>query len=137
MRIDHPQTAIREFNNNTCLFICYVYCCGLLPDSLADWMGFYQKALKKNVIADDGYITDADRLFYCLTGKKVKVIKKEIITIDDIKEKTPVLYSMNGKDGHFVVVENGKIVFNPLKVSQNVNKGKPISARIIHYLTEA
>lgn len=134
MKIDHPQTAIIEFNNNTCLFICYVFCCGLLPESLADWMEFYKTALEKKVITEKGYITDADRLFYCLTGKKVKVIKQEITTIKDIKEKTPVLYSINGKDGHFVVVENGKIVFNPLEVSQNVNKGKPISARIINYL---
>ena len=134
MKIPHPQSAIKEFNNNTCLFICYVFCCGLLPDSLADWMGFYKTALEKKVITQEGFILDADKLIYCLTGKKVTVIKKDITNIKDIKEKTPVLYSINGKDGHFVVVENGKIIFNPLEVSQNVNKGKPISARIIKYI---
>ncbi|MBQ5998033.1 MAG: DUF261 family protein [Treponema sp.] len=126
-----PQTVIQEFNNNTCLFMCYIYCCGLLPDTLEGWLDYYIRALKAKCIGDDGFILDAEKLIFCLSGRKVSVTKKEIKSLSEIKEMAPVLFSINGKDGHFVVVENGQIVFNPLEVSQNVNKGKPISARII------
>lgn len=129
--IKHPQSAIQKFNNNTCLFMCYVYCVGLIPDTLSSWMDYYKTALEKKVISEEGFILDAEKLIFCLSGRKVSVTKKEIKSLSEIKEMAPVLFSINGKDGHFVVVENGKIVFNPLEVSQNVNKGKPISARII------
>ena len=130
--ISCPQTAIQEFNNNTCLFMCYIYCCGLLPDSLEGWLDYYIRALKTKCIGEDGFILDAEKLIFCLTGRKVSVMKKAIQNIEEITGPYPVMYSMNGgKSGHFVVVENGKIVFNPLEVSQNVNKGKPVSARVI------
>ena len=130
--VNCPQTVIQEFNNNTCLFMCYIFCCGLAPDSLAGWLDYYIKALKNGCIGEDGSVLDAEKLIYCLTGRKVTVTKKAITDIKDIKQMCPVMYSMNGgKSGHFVVVENGEIIFNPLEVSQNVNKGKPVSARII------
>jgi hypothetical protein len=37
----------------------------------------------------------------------------------------------NGKYSHWVVVENGKVVFNSLQYSNCVEKGKPTEARII------
>ena len=112
--------------------MCYVYCVGLIPDTLSSWMDYYKTALEKKVISEEGFILDAEKLIFCLSGRKVSVTKKAITDIKDIKQMCPVMYSMDGgKSGHFVVVENGQIVFNPLEVSQNVNKGKPISARII------
>ena len=131
MSYKHPQTVIKNFNDNTCLFICYLYCMGLEPDTLADWMDHYKTALQKKCIDEEGFVLDAEKLLLYLTGKKWSVTKKEINTIKDIKERTPVFYSIDGKSGHFVVVEDGEIVFNPLEVSNNVKKGKPISARII------
>lgn len=130
--ISCPQTVIQEFNNNTCLFICYIYCCGLLPDTLEGWLDYYSRALKAKCIGEDGFVLDAEKLIFCLTGRKVSVTKKAIQNIEEVTGPYPVMYSMNGgKSGHFVVVENGKIVFNPLEVSQNVNKGKPVSVREI------
>lgn len=127
-----PQTVIQEFNNNTCLFMCYIYCCGLLPDSLAGWLDYYIRALKAKCIDECGYVLDAEKLIRLVTGRRVSVTKKDIESIENITGPYPVMYSMNGgKSGHFVVVENGEIIFNPLEVSQNVNKGKPVSARII------
>ena len=127
-----PQTVIQEFNNNTCLFMCYIYCCGLLPDTLEGWLDYYIRALKAKCIGEDGFILDAEKLIFCLTGRKVSVTKKTIQSIEEVTGPYPVMYSMNGgKSGHFVVVENGKIVFNPLEVSQNVNKGEPVSMREI------
>lgn len=127
-----PQTVIQEFNNNTCLFMCYIYCCGLIPDTIEGWLDYYIHALKTGCINEEGFVLDAEKLIRLVSGRRVSVTKKAITDIKSIKEKCPVMYSMNGgKSGHFVVVENGEIIFNPLEVSQNVNKGKPVSARII------
>lgn len=129
-----PQTVIQNFNNNTCLFMCYVYCCGLIPDSIQDWLSYYITALNRGVIGEDGFVLDGAKLIQILSGRSVKVTKRNISSLSDVKKKSPVLFSVNGKDGHFVVVENGEIIFNPLEVSYNVNKGKPISVRDIEFI---
>jgi hypothetical protein len=56
--------------------------------------------------------------------------KKQITTIKNIKEKTIVRFTI-GNTGHWVVAENGKVVFNSLKYSKCVSEGKPTEARII------
>jgi hypothetical protein len=56
--------------------------------------------------------------------------KVQIKDIKKIKEKTIVKFT-NGKNGHWVVVENGKVVFNSLQYSNCVEKGKATEARII------
>ncbi len=66
-----------------------------------------------------------------LTGREMLSLeKKSITTIKNIKEKTIVKFT-NGKFSHWVVVENGKVVFNSLKYSKCVSEGKPTEARII------
>jgi hypothetical protein len=66
-----------------------------------------------------------------LTGREMLSLeKKNITTIKNIKEKTIVKFT-NGKFSHWVVVENGKVVFNSLKYSKCVSEGKPTEARII------
>ena len=134
--INHPQTVIHIFNDNTCLFLCYLYCCGLQPDSISGYLRYYADAYDKGFLSEEGYVKDAVGLIRALTGRKVNVTKKKISSIADIKNPTPVRYQINQTDealGHFVVVENGKIVFNPLTVSNQVNNGKPYTARVIEY----
>lgn len=104
---------------------------GIIPDTLEDWLGYYQGALNRKCLDDEGFVLDAERLLNYITGKRFKVTKKAITGIEDIIKPTPVWYSIDGKSGHWVVVANGKIVFNPLEVSRNVNQGKPRDARII------
>lgn len=66
-----------------------------------------------------------------LTGREMESIEKVPITsIKKIKEKTIVKYT-NGKTGHWVGVENGKIVFNSLVSSVTIEKGKPAEMRVI------
>ena len=66
-----------------------------------------------------------------LTGREMLSLeKKSITTIKNIKEKTIVKFT-NGKFSHWAGVENGKVVFNSLKYSNCVEKGKPTEARII------
>lgn len=66
-----------------------------------------------------------------LTGREMESLEKVQITgIKKIKEKTIVRF-MRGKVGHWVGVENGKVVFNSLAFSRSVEEGKPAEARII------
>lgn len=66
-----------------------------------------------------------------LTGREMESLEKvQISSIKKIKEKTIVRF-MRGKAGHWVGVENGKVVFNSLAFSRCVEEGKPAEARII------
>ena len=66
-----------------------------------------------------------------LTGREMESLEKvQIKDLKKIKEKTIVKFT-NGKYSHWVVVENGKVVFNSLKYSNCVENGKPTEARII------
>lgn len=129
----HPQTVIQKFNNNACLFMCYLYCVGLEPDTIPSWLDYFKNAYEKGFIDDECFVQNAEGLIRALTGRKVFVLKKDISKIEGIIGPSPVWYSKDGKSGHFVVVQNGKIIFNPLEKSINVNEGKPRSVRIITY----
>ena len=66
-----------------------------------------------------------------LTGREMESLEKvQIKDLKKIKEKTIVKFT-NGKYSHWVVVENGKVVFNSLKYSNCVENGKATEARII------
>ncbi|MBQ1778235.1 MAG: hypothetical protein IIZ93_08795 [Acidaminococcaceae bacterium] len=74
-----------------------------------------------------------DKAARFLTGKGAAV---QFIDITDpkelkkIKDRTPVKFSYNGKS-HWVGVENGRVKFNALEKSLCVEKGKPVTMRII------
>lgn len=66
-----------------------------------------------------------------LIGREMESLEKVPITsIKKIKEKT-IVYFKNGKAGHWVGVENGKVVFNSLAYSKCVAEGKPTEIRVI------
>lgn len=66
-----------------------------------------------------------------LTGREMLSLeKKSITTIKNIKEKTIVKFT-NGKFSHWVVAENGKVIFNSLKYSKCVSEGKPVETRVL------
>lgn len=66
-----------------------------------------------------------------LTGREMESLEKvQVKDIKKIKEKTIVKFT-NGKYSHWVVVENGKVVFNSLQYSNCVENGKATEARII------
>ena len=66
-----------------------------------------------------------------ITGRDLESLeKKNITSIKNIKEKTIVKFS-RGKVGHWVGVEEGKVVFNSLTYSRCLEEGKPTECRII------
>lgn len=134
---NYPQTFalkvaryIKEIGDYACLAMCYLYCVGIDGDAadycmtVANAMDYSSKLPKdKQFIDSECAILDASAFLEHETGKHFKVYKKEIKDISEIKEATPVRYSYNGSC-HWVVVENGRIVFNSLANSNCVNKGQ-------------
>lgn len=124
--------AAATFTPNLCLFYSYLYCAGIGFDTEEDALYEAGKMLRRGILRKDGTVLDADALLYAYTGRKARVTKQDITSIGGIKEKTPVRYDHNGRS-HWVVVENGEIVFNSIESSQCVKFGKPVTARFIKY----
>lgn len=120
----------RKFTPNLCLFYSYLYCIGIDFQTAEDAFEEADKRRRQGILADDGTVLDAEKLLGMFTGQRMSVTKKDISSIDGIRNRTPVRYDYNGHS-HWVVVENGKIVFNSIENSQCVKFGKPVTARII------
>lgn len=127
----NPQTKLINFANGICLALCYLYCSERKVEDDKESTKLCIDAWQKGLLEDDGTVKSAFDLLKLFDGNSYDVFKKDISSISDIKEKTPVLFSAKGYIPHWVVVENGKIVFNPLSFSNSVTKGTPTSARII------
>lgn len=136
----YPQTKaellaknIQAIADNGCLAMCYLYCIGLV-DSEYNIIGILSEAMDMGLLEKDCFVSDADKFLNAYCGaNKVKVIKKDITSLEEITgDFTPVRFDYNGKN-HWVVVENGRIVFNPRMYSKCVNFGRPTTARIITF----
>jgi hypothetical protein len=138
--MEYPQTVakniaknIAQIAENGCLAFSYAYCLGI--EENLSMIELVSRAMDRGFLSSDCFVKDAPKYLEYLSGRKFKVIKQNITTIDDIDEPTPVKYSYNGK-GHWVVVENGRIVFNSLLNSLCVTKGKPTEARILKMIKD-
>lgn len=130
---------IQSFMHEACLAYCYSWIVhrDLFAGQLAERMtqdvinGYF----RWGVIDDEATVLNADKyLYYCASQlQRFRVTKKEIIDITTIKEATPVRFDYKG-GMHWVVVENGQIVFDAWKNSQCVRYGKPTTARVIEWL---
>lgn len=135
-----PQTTAaeiaenaKEIGKNSCLAMCYIYCAGIDPDNEIEYIRTVNNAINAGILEKDCTVKDAERFLMWLTGRKTAVAKKTVSDIKDIKSPTPVRYKADGMGGHWVVVEDGKIVFNSITNSLNVTKGKPVEARVIKW----
>lgn len=136
----HPQTLaiditenIKEIGKNGCLAFCYIYCAGIDEKNEAEYVRLVSRAIKDGYLGKDCTVKDASKFLYHLTGRKATVIKKPVSSLSDITDATPVRFVAEGYGGHWVVVKDGRIVFNPLVNSVNVNKGKPTEQRQIKW----
>lgn len=135
-----PQTTaleiadnIKEIGKNACLAMCYIYCAGIDPDNEIEYIRIVNNAIKAGIISKDCTVKSAEQFLQWLTGRKTTVVKKSVFDYAHLKEPTPVRFKADGYSGHWVVVKDGKIVFNSLVNSINVTKGKPAEARIIKW----
>ena len=126
------QDFFKSAGNGACLALCYIRAAlgkEATPQMMIDAL---YKAAERNIvnIKKDCFVEDAISLMKVANHKKVySIIKKDISSISGIKLGT-VRYSYNGYS-HWVLIEDGKIVFNSLEDSQCVRYGTVKEARII------
>ena len=126
------QDFLKSSGNGACLALCYIRAAlgkDATPQMMIDAL---YKAAERNIvnIKKDCFVEDAISLMKVANGKKAySVIKKDVSSISGIKLGA-VRYSYNGYS-HWVLIEDGKIVFNSLEDSQCVKYGTPKEARLI------
>lgn len=136
----NPQKLAKELmkiktieiqSKNACCAYVFLWCLGIEPDDM-EAIKLVDEAIIKGYIEPDCTVLWA-KWGAALTGRNIIIEKVTISTIKGIKERTPVWYTIDGKNGHWVGVQNGKIVFDPygIGLSENVRKGKPASMRRI------
>lgn len=125
-----PQTKLKSIMQYACCAFTMMWCMGIEPDD-AEAVITVGRMIDAEVIDADCTVY-WDKVARFLSGRGCSIEKKEINSIKDIKERTPVRFDYQGKS-HWVGVEKGKIKFNSLKSSNCVAKGKPTQARILHF----
>lgn len=134
--LELAEMDLKNIGKNGCCAFVFLWCLGIEPDNTIEAIRLVDEALKKGYIEKDCTVLWS-KWGTALTGRNIDIEKVNITTISNIKERTPVFYStkkiVNGilPAGHWVGVENGKIAYNPLKESNNVNNGKPLTLRKI------
>lgn len=110
-----------------CAFVL-LWCLGIEPEDL-NAIELVSDMIDAKVIESDCTVHWKEAVKF-LTGRDITIQFQDIKDILKIKDRTPVRYDYKGKS-HWVGVERGMIVFNPLESSQCVNYGRPVTARII------
>lgn len=113
----------------SCLAMCYLYCVGLDVDTV-DYIQTVSNCMKMGVLDNECTVYNARNYLKHVTGKNYLVLKEPCTDISTVMEPTPVRFDYDGHS-HWVVVENGKIVFNPLEYSRCVVFGRPVTKRTI------
>ena len=131
-RYNGIQDFFKSAGDGSCLALCYIR--AALGKDATPQMFFdaLWKAAERNIISvkKECFVEDAIALMKVANPTKVySVIKKDVSSIAGIKLGA-VRYSYNGYS-HWVLVEDGKIVFNSLENSQCVKYGTVKEARLI------
>lgn len=136
--VQFPTLKLKSIKEYSCCAFTFMWCMGIEPDDVEALL-MVGSMLDKGILDPDCTVT-WDRMSRHLTGRGCTKQNKDITTIKGIKERTPVRYvytDKNGKKhGHWVGVENGRIRFNSLEISQCVLQGKPTECRILKFSQE-
>lgn len=136
---NHLQSKFKNISDTCCLALTYL--------SLVYWtvinldndeletkvVSTLMKALDdRNLLEDDATVVDADKFIKYCTGIDVKVTKRKINSLSEIKEDevAAVNYVYNGHN-HWVGCIGPKVVYNSLEESKCLSLGNPVDARII------
>ena len=119
------QKQMEELFAHSCYAYCISYMSGkrdikdLTTDVLEGW--------KRNFIDNNGFVSQPHKFYnYCFGKDLAKDVRKP-----DYKPKPfdQIVCWENGKNTHFVVMRNDKIVFDPWEDSNTVKYGKPTTIR--------
>ena len=128
-----PNVDMKIIADFACCAFVTMWCLGIEMEDI-DAIKTVQAMRKKEIIRNDCVVFWKKIVPY-LIGRELEDVEfKKITSLKGIKERTPVLFAKDGNAegvGHWVGVENGRVKFNPKKYSVNVEKGKPVEARIL------
>lgn len=124
-----PTAKLKSIKENACCAFTLIWWLGIDPSDI-DAIMLVSDLMKEHALDEDCTVYWAECIRQ-LTGRDLESLEKKKITgIKNIKEKTIVKYS-RGNNGHWVGVQEGKIVFNSLTYSRCVEDGKPTECRIL------
>lgn len=124
-----PDRKLKAIKDYACCAFTLIWFLGLDPSDI-DAIMLVSDLMNEKALDEECTVYWADCIKK-ITGREIEHFeKKNISSIRNIKEKTIVKY-MRGKVGHWVGVQEGKIVFNSLTYSRCVEEGKPVECRII------
>ena len=128
------QDFFKSAGEGGCLAMCYIV--AALKDKTSPTMIFEAlwTAAKQSVIdiEDDCFVTNGVKLMSIANpSKKYSVIKQPIHSLIDLGGQLAAVNYIHKCCNHWVLVENGEIIFDSLENSQCVKYGEPIDARII------
>jgi hypothetical protein len=125
-----PTAELKSIKDYACCAFVLMWTLGVEPEDDLEAVFTVKRMLDAKVIKSDCTVI-WEKAIKFLTGRSMRSVEfRDITVIKNLKERCPVRYDFNG-NSHWVGVENGKIKFNPLKVSACVKFGKPATARII------
>ena len=142
MRSHKLQTILQNAAHNYCLAITYLYLVlhhdadeteiGMLEPAIASML--IMAANDEEVLEEDGFVKDAQKLIERCTGKKVSVTKLDISSVQDLPKDTycAVRFDFNGKS-HWVGYKGEKFLYNSLDTSNCFSYGKPVTARVLKF----
>ena len=120
------QTIFELAGKYACLALCYLEIAGIDDEHKFDYL---LKGLEKGYLDDDFYVSKPVE-FLRMAGLKATDIYKSDYT--ESEEKLVTEYQWKGLPGsHFVITQNGRIVYNSLDKSFIVENGNPVSVRRI------
>lgn len=128
------QTFFEKAGNGGCLAMCYIR--ASLGEKATPTMIFdaLWQAAENNIIDvnDDCYVRDAVQLMRLVNpSKRYTVTKQKITSLYELKGELAAVNFENNGYNHWVLVENGQIIFDSLDNSKCVKYGKPVDARLI------
>ena len=124
-----PTQKLKSIKDYACCIFTLIWWLGLDLSDI-DAIMLVADLMKENALDVDCTVYWAECIRRITGREMLSLEKKQITTIKNIKEKTIVRF-MRGKVGHWVGVEDGKVVFNSLTYSRCLEEGKPTECRII------
>lgn len=138
--LTHPQTVAESLANNMCLACCYAYIAAQktkLQLTDATIMTAIINAWRAGHLNNECYVANPEALIKFWSGEDATVTKVEdtqaIAKILNSDEMVAAFYSVDTLNGHFVVMQHNKIIFNSLTKSRNVDKGTIVSLRRVQW----
>lgn len=126
--MENIQAKMKELFGGSCYGYCLAYLFGD-NKSIKYLTSCFLEGWKRGFVDDDGYVSMPLKYIEMISGIRYKDVEKpEIYKIEEIKEPIIVEWQYNG-GSHFVVVEEGSVVFDPAGNSNSVKFGIPVSIR--------